>query len=864
MFKTSHRKWLAFAAASFILSSCGGHKQQVERLTFAQGTDSLFVEVLDDDLLHVQYKSAGADKGISTLSASDIVAKRDYKGPSEFTKTENTFETKELKIEIDPKTLAVKIIDKTKNNAELTTFSPLNISSDSLRGFSATKKSDDFRAYGLGQQFSNEGSVEFSYNGRKRESGKFGNEMIGFNWGANGNTQIPVLYAQNGATYENYALYLDNKYKHAWDFTSEKEWNVQMHGGDVRFYVMTGENLHDLRKDYMELTGNTLIPPKKMFGLWVSEYGYDDWKELEDKLSTLRKNNFPIDGFVLDLQWFGGIVMWNDSTKMGRLAWDTDKFPNPKKKLDSLEAKDGVGVMNIEEVYVGARLPEYEEYKKAGIMVLDSAKADTRIFKREWWGAGGMIDYTNPKAGAYIHEKKRLAFVNDGVLGHWTDLGEPENYNAKANYAMGSHKDINNIWNFYWIKSIYDGYAAAKTQQRPFIMSRSGSAGIQRFGAAMWSGDIASRLTSLAAHASNQANMSFSGIDYYGADLGGFHRNLEGDVTLENNKNMAVAGGPNKNPKAAAILKDLYTRWYAYGMLFDIPGRPHVANVDPKEPKETAPDRIGDVKSNLANTRQRYELVPYSYSLAYRAHKFAEPVVPPLVYYYQTDKNVTKLGDHKLIGKDLLGVMTTEYKVTSKNVYLPAGTWYDWYTNEKMESKGQTYQNVPLMRDSLFRLPLYAREGAIIPMAVVTEATINVFGRTKDGKINNDLAVKVFASDKATDFSLYEDDGKTIDYQSGKSRLTKISQQKAGNAITVTIAAAEGSYQADEVRNNIVTVIAGSEAKTVNAGGKDLAKVASLADLANATEGWATDGKVIVVKTGAKKVTEAKAVKISL
>lgn len=857
--KTPNFNWLSAAAFAFVLASCGQESTKVEHLTFAAGTDSLFVEVLDDDLLHVQYKSAQADQKSSTLTPSDVIFKRDYKGATAFTKTENGFETKDLKIEINPKTLAMKVLDKTKNNVELTTFSPLNLSSDTLRGLVAHKPTDDFRAFGLGQQFSKEGSVEFNYNGRKRESGKFGNEMMGFNWGANGNTQIPVLYAQNGATYENYALFLDNKFKQTWDFTPKEEWNVQMYGGEVCFYFMSGADLLDLRKDYMELTGNALVPPKKMFGLWVSEYGYDDWKELESKLATMRENKFPLDGFVLDLQWFGGIVMWKDSTKMGRLAWDSVHFPNPKQKLDSLEKADGVGVMNIEEVYVGRLLPEYEQYAKEGILVKDSAKADSYIFKKEWWGAGGMIDYTNPKAGEYIHQNKRLAFINDGVLGHWTDLGEPENYRANAQYHRGSHKEVSNLWNFYWIESIYKGYAQAKTPQRPFIMSRSGSAGIQRFGAAMWSGDISSRLTSLAAHAANQANMSFSGIDYYGADLGGFHRNLEGNESMEIYKNMSL-GSPRTNPKAAAILKDLYTRWYAYGMLFDIPGRPHVANVDLKEPKETAPDRVGDMASNLANTRMRYELVPYTYSLAHKAHRTAEPVVPPLVLYYQTDKNVLNLGDHKLLGRDLLGVMSTEYFAKDRDVYLPAGAWYDWYTGQRLDSKGQTYTDVPLYREGVFRLPLYAREGAIIPMAVVDENTLNVFGRTKTGQTHNELVLKVFPSEKATDFTLYEDDGKTIDYQNNKVREVKISQQKTASSLEVTVAAAKGSYQSDEKRNTILKVVSAAP-KTVTLNGKALNKLASVQALEAAAEGWATDGKTIVVKTAATAVSTAQVFK---
>jgi alpha-glucosidase len=139
--------------------------------------------------------------------------------------------------------------------------------------------------------------------------------MAGFNAGANGNTQMPILYAVRGASYDNYALFLDNSYRHRWDFGAETKWRVEVSDGPLSLYLMTGKDLADLRGDYMELVGHPLVPPKKMFGLWVSEYGYDDWSELDGKLDSLLKKDFPLDGFVLDLQWFGGIQAGSDDTQ---------------------------------------------------------------------------------------------------------------------------------------------------------------------------------------------------------------------------------------------------------------------------------------------------------------------------------------------------------------------------------------------------------------------------------------------------------------------------------------------------------------------------------------------------------------------
>jgi alpha-glucosidase (family GH31 glycosyl hydrolase) len=135
-----------------------------------------------------------------------------------------------------------------------------------------------------------------------------------------------------------------------------------MFGDQLRWYLMTGPDLPDLRSDYMELTGTPPVPPRKALGLWISEFGYKNFKEIDALRDGLRAANFPVDGFVLDLNWFGGVVP-NDRTKstMGRLDWDEDQtpqlasnpysFPNPDAKIKEYQGED-IGLINIEESYL--------------------------------------------------------------------------------------------------------------------------------------------------------------------------------------------------------------------------------------------------------------------------------------------------------------------------------------------------------------------------------------------------------------------------------------------------------------------------------------------------------------------------------
>ena len=494
-----------------------------------------------------------------------------------------------------------------------------------------------------------------------------------FSIGSTGNTQIPVLYAV-GPNGLNYGLFLDHIYKQTWNLAADP-WQIQTLGDQIRGYLMTGPDVTDLRKDYMELVGRPPVPPKKVFGLWVSEAKLADYKN------------------------------------------------------------QGVGIITIEESYISKGLPEYTDLKNRGVLVLQCKGCDPVYFGGDtWWGTGSMMDWTQDAAGDYWHDLKRQPLINDGVMGHWDDLGEPEMYN-RNDYVAGilpdkhAQADYHNLYAFKWLQSIARGYTRNKVDRRPFMLSRAGAAGIHRFGAAMWSGDIGGNLESLETHFDAQMHMSMSGIDYFGSDVGGFHR----------------AGGDQT---------DSYTQWFANSAWIDVPLRPHTNNVDNNQ--ETAPDRIGNLASNLANLRQRYELIPYYYSLAHKAYLQGEPVVPPLAYYYQNDPSARRLGSEKLIGRDILVACTAAAGATVRDVYLPVGDWANYQTNQWFHSQdqgqgqGQIFPGQPLTVDGVFRIPAYVRKGAILPMMSIDGMSANALGLRTDGSIRNELVARVYPAPTAT------------------------------------------------------------------------------------------------------------------
>lgn len=822
----------------------------------------LVVEILDDDLAHFEFRPVGSPTPTDELiRTTPMVNAAGFLGPSRFADDgQGRIETAEMRIIVDPATLGATVEDVTRRPAtRLATFQPrvdadrnavLDIASDSVQ-----------HAYGLGEQFFDPGQANGQWAGRRRAPGdRFGNKLVKFDGGFVGNAQFPVLYAA-GEGDANFALFVDELSAITWDLTPgevadarAKPWSMTTANGGrpLRWYVMSGPDLPDLRRDYVELTGRPPVPPKKAFGLWVCEYGYEDWGEVRGELTALRAHRFPVDGFVLDLQWFGGVGSAGGGSQMGRVAWDRAKFPEPKETIDRLRDDEGVGLILIEESYISERLDEHADLGGRGYLARQHRDGPP-VRLENWWGDGGMVDWTNPDAGDYWHDTKRQALVDDGVLGHWTDLGEPEAFDAVAWYHgldagdRHSEADVHNLYNFRWVESIARGYARHGVERRPFVLSRSGTSGIQRFGAGMWSGDIGSNLASLASHLNVQMHMSFSGMDYFGADIGGFRRDqLNGDN-----------------------LDEMYTLWFAHGAAFDVPVRPHTSNTENLH--ETSPAKIGDVESNLANIRQRYELIPYLYSLAHRAHRFGEPVFPPLVMYYQDDPNVREIADEKLIGRDLLVASITKCGQRSRDVYLPAGEWYNYHTHEHIVSKGEWIKAVPATVDGKFTLPMFARAGAIIPQMHVDEKTMNALGKRTDGARRDELVVTVFADPTQTQFTLYEDDGETTRYQTGEVRETQISQ--SSGLFHVVIGQSIGKYRgATSQRNHVITYVPVFGSSDVNAVGFSeraprvkepspviLPPLATRAAFDASDRGWfrAEDG-VVLAKTGHSDVNSMK------
>ncbi len=738
----------------------------------------VILEVLSDTLIHVEYSAHAPGPSVSNpIYTSPLVVPYNVSFPAASAVSFFNFgvETAKLTVKLDPESLCLSMFKRADSSLQ-STICPHNL--DQGTKTLTINSPQTKNIYGLGQYMSDPMQLNSDWKGKIWEPGPYGNFMRGYRGGATANTQIPVLYAL-GEKKEGYALFFDHIYRQRWDFVKQP-WELETWGDQIRFFIITADDLPDLRRTYLKLTGNPPMPSKQLLGMWASEFGYESWQEVYLSVDSLKKAGFPLDGLALDLQWYGTKFNDPDRSTMGSLRWDQSHFPDPELHVKNLTDNYGLKLMLIEQPYISSALSEYSMLNAQGMLAKDCATCgSTYITYSTWWGRGGMLDFTNPRTNSFWHQEKRQKLINQGIFGHWTDLGEPEMYHANAYYfgfpdlGLHQHGDVHNIYNFKWVEGIYQGYRDNNISERPIILTRSGNAGIQRFNTAMWSGDIGANLDSLKMQIQSQMNVSLSGIDYYGSDVGGFYR----------------ASGDGKKD-------ELYSMWFANAALFEIPVRVHVWNLDNQT--SSLPTKNGHVASNLQNIKQRYELIPYYYSLAYEAYKNGTAIIAPLVYHWQDDPNVRLIADQKAIGPNLIGALITEYGIRSRDIYLPKGDWYNFSDNTLLHSHGEKIKNVPLYKGDLLTLPLFARSGSIIVKMPVEDYMINAFGFNLLRRPNISqvpLVIRVYPDENASEFSYYEDDGHSFAYEKGSYRTTRIKQQVHGDLASLIIEKSEGTFE---------------------------------------------------------------------
>ncbi len=529
-----------------------------------------------------------------------------------------------------------------------------------------------------------------------------------------------------------YGIFLDNSSKTVFDFgaSSDNQFSsFSAPNGELNYYFFGGSSVAKILDDYTWLTGRMTLPPLWSLGYQQCRWSYYPDTEVLNLARTFREKKTPADVIYLDIHYM-------DEYKI--FTWHPERFPRPKQMIDSLKAM-GFHVVTI--VDPGIKVEKgyfaYEEGVKNdyfakypnGEYYIGSVWPGrchfpdfTKAAVREWWGK------------SFTH------LTEPGVEGFWNDMNEPAAWGQSIpeivefdfDGAKTTLKEARNIYGMQMARSTFEGAKALLGGKRPFVLTRAAYSGIQRY-SAIWTGDNVPTDEHMMLGVRLVNSMGLAGMAFAGPDIGGF----SGDATPE-----------------------LFSRWLSIGAF-----TPFFRNHKQNGMKDQEPWAMGEQVEERSRKviEQRYQLMPYIYSAFYQTSQTGIPIARSLAIDYTFDEKVYwhqyqhqyLFGDHILVAP----VISTERYA---NVYLPSGGWY-----KMSDGKYYTGNQSVVVEAPLDNLPVFVREGAIIPM----QATVQYTSQQSPETLN----VHVYSGKQSTVSLYYEDDGSTYEFERGNYYKRKIS-----------------------------------------------------------------------------------------
>ncbi len=592
---------------------------------------------------------------------------------------------------------------------------------------------------------------------------------------------------------------------------------------DIQYYVMVG-NPENIMESFTDITGEHPMMPKWSLGFSNFEWNTNQ-TELKNIVETYRAKDIPIDSYGLDYDWkrYG-------EDNYGSFKWNTDNFPDASTSAlkDYMDSK-GIKMIGITKPRIvnqdtngnrtvqyqdatnnGYYYPGHEEYQDYFIPVLVQSIDPYKAQVRDWlW-------------------QNSIEAFDKGISGWWNDETDKVSSNG-AEYWFG------NFTTTHLSQALYEGQRSyTNNSKRVWQTARTFYPGAQRYATTLWSGDIGSQFNkgekiNWAAGMQEQRSVMLSSINNgqpkWGMDIGGFNQQ----------------DGTTSNPSP-----ELYTRWMQFGAFTPV-FRVHGNNYHQRQPwfyGQTAEE----VSKGII--RLRYSLLPYMYSYERKAYETGTGLVRPLMQVYPNEGNVKDYTDGWMFGDYLYVSPVLESSVNSSDIYLPPGTWIDYFRG--IEYNGNQTIHYEIDDDTWTDVPLFIKKGAIIPSQSPQDYV--------DQENTKEIYLDIFPDTILNDFTYYDDDSSTYDYENGEYLEQIISAQILDTDSTqITLNAKTGSY--DSELSHYILKVHGKAGSTVEVDGQNLTQQNNLASLLSSQdEGWTkgTDiyGDVTYIKVNALQLSD--------
>ena len=460
------------------------------------------------------------------------------------------------------------------------------------------------------------------------------------------------------------------------------------------YWITLGDTPAQIVERYADATGHSPMLPEWAAGFWQCKLRYSSQEELLSVAREYKDRGLPLSVIVIDyFHW----------TLHGEWRFDLKNWPDPAGMVRELE-KMGVKVMVSVWPTVNGMSENYRAMRQQGLLVETNRgmPAHWALIDTNSPGLPAPVhfyDATNPEAQAFLWDRIRDGYYRHGIKVFWLDACEPEMYPTdpeNLRYHLGNGLAVTNIYPLMHARAFYKGMQA-EGEKEIITLCRSAWAGSQKYGAAVWSGDIASTFEELQAQVQAGLNIGLSGIPWWTTDIGGFH-----------------GGDPQ-----SSYFRELIVRWFQYGVfcpLFRLHGFRMPADLDrywesggPNEVWSFG-DEAYEIITGLLHLRER--LRPYIMKLMKAAHEKGTPPMRPLFYDFPRDGQAWAVEDQFMFGPDLLVAPVIEEGEHSRKVYLPArATWRDAWTNETFNGGQWITVDAPLDR-----IPLYLLGDADLPI----------------------------------------------------------------------------------------------------------------------------------------------------
>lgn len=478
----------------------------------------------------------------------------------------------------------------------------------------------------------------------------------------NTKSALPVVYSSLG-----YGFFWNNPSPGRCELTNNHTLWLSESAYQADYLVYAGKTPADVMKIYCDLTGYAPVFPEWAGGFWQCKLRYETQEDLLEVAREYKKRNIPIDAIVIDyFHW----------TEQGEWKFDPAYWPDPKAMCEELR---GMNIRPIVSIWptINPKSENYLEMSEENMLVrTENGQYGTFDF----YGQQTFIDPMNPKTAKFVWDKIKSNYYQYGIKDFWLDEAEPEVHPQQfghLKFYLGNGAQTAMLYPYYYVKMFYEGLQS-EGETEIISLTRAAYPGSQKYGAAVWNGDIMSSFEALRMSVKSGLSMAMSGIPWWNSDIGGF---LSGDIE-------------------SSYFRELVVRWFQFGLFSPIMrlhgSRLRSKNHIPKHPgiiEQSGGDNeiwsFGDenypILKNLIELRERMK--PYTKKYMDIAEQSGKPIMRPMFFDYYADEVCYTLEEQYMYGEDILFAPIVRQGQTEREVYLPEGRWIHVYNRTVHEGK---------------------------------------------------------------------------------------------------------------------------------------------------------------------------------